>query len=359
MTVVTKGRRSRRGAPLTMALAAMVVAAASGCARDAGDVSAVQDGGVVHVACGGPEEWCAATTQEFTRTTGVKADFVRLSSGEAVARIQAGKGNAEFDVWYGGPADGYAAAGDGDLLEPYVSKNAAAIPAKYKDASGLWTGVYVGALGFCSNTELLEEKDLKAPRSWADLLDPKLKKDIGMAHPSTSGTAYTTLWTQVQLANGDQDKALKYMRALHPNVLQYTKSGSAPAQMTARGEVAVGVIFSHDCIATQEAGFPGLKVTFPSEGTGYETGGVAVVKGTKNPESARKFVDWALTPEAQEVGPSVKAYQFPTHPDAKVSDKVVDLASIKVVDYNAVEAGAAKSALTKRFDEEVAQAPKS
>jgi iron(III) transport system substrate-binding protein len=342
-----------------MVLAAVVVATAGGCAREAGEVSAAQDGGVVHVACGATEELCAATTKQFAKTTGVKADFVRLSSGEALARIVAGKGNAEFDVWYGGPADGYAAAGEQNLLEPYVSANASAIPAKYKDASGQWTGVYIGALGFCNNGKLLKEKGLAVPDSWADLLDPKLKKDIGIAHPSTSGTAYTALWTQVQMAGGDQDKALKYMSELHPNVLQYTKSGSAPAQMTARGEVAVGVLFSHDCIATKEAGFPDLEVSFPSEGTGYETGGVALVKGAKNPVSAKKFVDWALTTEAQEIGSTVKAYQFPTNPAAKVSDKVVDLDSIKLVDYDVTKAGAAKSALTKRFDDEVAQAPKS
>ncbi|MFG1951843.1 ABC transporter substrate-binding protein [Micromonospora sp. NPDC048830] len=344
-----------------MALTALtVVAGTAGCAKEgSGADNSATDGHVVHVVCGATEDWCAATTKKFTETTGVKADFVRLSSGEALARIKAGKSNAEFDVWYGGPADGYAAAGDEGLLEPYVSANASVIPNKYKDPQGVWTGVYVGALGFCSNTKLLAKKGLEAPDAWADLLDPKLSKDIGIAHPSTSGTSYTALWTQVQLAGGDETKALEYMRKLHPNVLQYTKSGAAPAQMVARGEVAVGVIFSHDCVATMEAGFPDLKVSFPAEGTGYETGGVALVKGAKNPVSAKKFIDWALTTEAQEIGPTVKAYQFPTNPDAKVSDKVVDLSSIKVVDYDAAAAGEAKSALNKRFDAEVAQAPKS
>jgi iron(III) transport system substrate-binding protein len=349
---------TRRWAAALTALA--VAAAAAGCAREnTGADNSATDGNVVHVVCGATEEWCAATTKQFTQTTGVKADFVRLSSGEALARIKAGKSNTEFDVWYGGPADGYSAAGAEGLLEPYVSANAAVIPAKYKDAAGAWTGVYVGALGFCSNTKLLAKKGLSVPDSWADLLDPRLGKDIGLAHPSTSGTAYTALWTQVQLAGGDQGKALEYMRKLHPNILQYTKSGSAPAQMTARGEVAVGVIFSHDCVATIEQGFPDLKVSFPSEGTGYETGGVALVKGAKNPVSGKKFVDWALTAAAQEIGPTAKAYQFPTNPSAKVSDKVVDLAAIKTVEYDAVVAGEAKTALNKRFDTEVAQAPKS
>lgn len=350
--------KSRRSAALTVALTASIALSAAGCAREGGG-SASKDGGVVHVVCGATEDWCAATTKKFSETTGLKADFVRLSSGEALARIKAGKGNAEFDVWYGGPADGYSAAGEENLLEPYVSSNASVIPDKYKAADGTWTGVYVGALGFCSNTKLLAEKGLTPPDSWADLLDPKLAKDIGIAHPSTSGTAYTALWTQVQLAGGDQGKALAYMRKLHPNVLQYTKSGAAPAQMTARGEVAVGVIFSHDCVATMEGGFPDLKVTFPAEGTGYETGGVAIVKNAKNPTSAKKFIDWALTTEAQEIGPSVKAYQFPTNPNAKVSDKVVALSTITLVQYDAVAAGKAKSALNKRFDAEVAQAPKS
>ncbi|WP_367129511.1 ABC transporter substrate-binding protein [Saccharothrix sp. HUAS TT1] len=345
----------RTGKRALGALAVLAVVAA-GCAR--GDSGGGEDGGVVHVVCGATEEWCAATTARFSETTGVEADFVRLSSGEALARIKAGQDDAEFDVWYGGPADGYAAAGGAGLIEPYRSPNASAIPAEHKDPTGLWTGVYVGVLGFCHNAELLAEKGLTAPRSWADLLDPRLAEDIGIAHPSTSGTAYTALWTQVVLAGGDQDEALDYMRRLHPNVLQYTKSGSAPAQMTARGEVAVGVLFSHDCVATAEAGFPDLRVSFPAEGTGYETGGVALVRGAGNPVSARKFVDWALTAEAQEIGPTAKSYQFPTHPDAEKPDKVADLAGIALVDYDPVAAGEAKSALNKRFDVEIARAPK-
>ncbi|MFY1616205.1 ABC transporter substrate-binding protein [Micromonospora sp. WMMD736] len=338
----------------------LALTALPACAKqNAGGDNSATDGNVVHVVCGATEDWCAATTEKFSKSTGVKADFVRLSSGEALARIKAGKGSPEFDVWYGGPADGYSAAGGEGLLEPYVSANAAVIPAAYKDPTGLWTGVYVGALGFCSNKKILAERGVAVPQSWADLLNPKLAKEVGMAHPSTSGTAYTALWTQVQLAGGDQAKALEYMRKLHPNVLQYTKSGAAPAQMAARGEVAVGVIFSHDCVATVEAGFPDLQVSFPAEGTGYETGGVALVKSARNPVSGKKFVDWALTTEAQEIGPTVKAYQFPTNPDAKVSDKVVKLPTIKMVTYDATVAGEAKSALNKRFDAEVAQAPKS
>ena len=348
--------RRVRAALVLLSAAAL---AAGGCARsDAGNPASAKDSGKVVVACGATEEWCSAMTTRFTKETGIKAEFVRLSSGETVARLQAGKANPEFDVWHGGPADGFVAAGEQGLLDPYVSANAATIPARYKDSTGLWTGVYVGVLGFCNNTKILAEKKVAAPRSWQGRRNPRQAQDGGIAHPSTSGTAYTMLWTQTTLHQG-ADGALEYMKRLHPNVLQYSKSGIAPAQQAARGEVGVGVIFSHDCVATQEQGFKDLTLTFPSEGTGYEVGGVALVHGAHNPSSARRYIDWTLTPAAQEIGPTVKSYQVPTNPQAKLSDKTVDLTQVKLVDYDVAAAGRAKKDLTKRFDAEVAQAPKS
>ncbi len=139
------------------------LASLSACAVDenngaapAGDGSGAVGGSLV-VACGAQEDWCQAMTSAFQQKTGVQTSFVRLSSGEAVARLESAKDQPEFDVWHGGPADGYGQAKDMGLLEAYKSPNAAAIPDQYKDADGWWTGVYVGALGFCSNTEILKE----------------------------------------------------------------------------------------------------------------------------------------------------------------------------------------------------------
>ncbi|MFN9960022.1 MAG: iron ABC transporter substrate-binding protein, partial [bacterium] len=72
------------------------------------------------------------------------------------------------------------------------------------------------------------------------------------------------------------------MKDLHKNILYYSRSGVAPVGAAGSGEVAVGLVFAHDCIAGIQNGLP-LKNSFPSEGTGYEIGGVALVKGAKNP----------------------------------------------------------------------------
>src|SRR5687768_17036623 len=128
-----------------------------------------------------PRKSGAVMVERFEEEFGVDTNYVRLSSGEALARLQAGAEAPEFSVWWGGPADGFVAANADGLIEPYQSANAEAIPDDQKDPDGVWTGVYVGALGFCSNTALLEELGVEIPDSWDDLADPALEGQVAIA----------------------------------------------------------------------------------------------------------------------------------------------------------------------------------
>lgn len=330
------------------------------------------------VLCTPQEDWCVAMTQAFQEETGISTNYVRLSSGESLARIRASQDNPEFSVWWGGPADAFIAGAEEGLLDVYMSENAEDIPEAYKDAEGSWTGVYVGALGFCSNLEILEELGVEAPTSWEALLAPELQGFVAMAHPATSGTAFTAFWTIVTLKADELeaaeegtgydeegapteaavDAAFEYFAALNQNILQYTRSGSAPGTMAGQGEIAVAVIFSHDCVKLQEEGFEGILVnTFPEEGTGYEIGGMGIIKNGPEPEAARMWYDWALTAAAQEIGATVNSLQLPTNPDAAVSDLSVNLADVNTVEYNFSAAGTSRTAIVERFDAEIATAP--
>jgi iron(III) transport system substrate-binding protein len=315
-------------------------------------------GGKLTVLCGAQETWCQAMTRAFQAASGIPTTYQRLSGGEALAALRATQGNPEFDVWHGSIADGYAAAKDEGLLEPYSPPIAAQIPDRVKDKDGAWTGVYVSALSFCSNRRVLDELGVPLPESWQDLLNPKLKGQIALAHPATSGTAFMALWTVVSLYHSDVDKAFDYFKKLHNNILQYPKTGSAPGMMAGRGEVATAIISSYDCILFNEQGMQDLVLSFPSEGTGYEIGGVAIVKGATHLEAAKKYLAWALSAEAQEIPPTVQLYQMPTNPTASVSPKSPKLSEIKLLDYDFVQSGALKKALTERFDAEVASEPR-
>ncbi|MBX3029343.1 MAG: ABC transporter substrate-binding protein [Chloroflexi bacterium] len=322
--------------------------------------AAAQDGAEtptsLTVLCTPQEDWCQAMVAAFGAQTGIPTSYVRLSSGEALARIRASAAAPEFSVWWGGPADGFVAANAEGLLEAYASPEAAVVADTQKDPDGVWTGVYVGALGLCSNASVLQELGVETPDSWDDLLDPRLQGQVAMAHPASSGTAYTALYTQV-LRLGGEDAAIDFMKQLHNNILQYTKSGSAPAQMAGRGEVAVSVVFSHDCVKNFDEGFTDLVVSFPAEGTGYEIGGVALIKDAPEAEAARMWIDWSLTAAAQEIGQTVGSYQLPTNPNAAVSERSVNLADVNLVEYDFQAAGEARAALTQRFEDEVAAQP--
>ncbi|WP_030143662.1 ABC transporter substrate-binding protein [Mycetocola saprophilus] len=348
-----------RRTPLTIVLAAATgLALFTGCSQTApGSESAGAKKPVTFI-CSPQEDWCQLVAAEFTKASGYPANYVRLSGGEAVARLSATGNTPEFDAWFGGGAEGHLAADAQGLIEPYVSPNADQIADEYKDPKDRWTGVYVGALSFCSNTDVLKEIGAKAPTSWNDLLDPRFKGNIAMAHPGTSGTAYQALWTHVELDNGDQAQALEYFAKLHSNILQYSKSGSAPGQMAGRGEVATGIIFAQDCQKFIKEGFTNLTTTFPKEGEGYEVGAVSLIKNARNPEGAKAFIDWTLTAQAQDLAATVGSYSVPTNPDATITDDMVDLKKLKLVHADIDAAGTARNALTAKFDAEVAPAPK-
>ncbi|MBI3914436.1 MAG: ABC transporter substrate-binding protein [Chloroflexi bacterium] len=313
--------------------------------------------GELSLLCTPQEIWCAGMKKEFeAKYPGVTVNYVRLSSGEGLTRIRNEKVNPTFDIWWGGPADSFIAAKKEGLLETYKSPNSANILDQklMKDADDTWTGIYVGSLGFATNTDYLKKNPtLKAPTSWDELVAPALKGQVVIAHPASSGTSYTALCTVLQIRG--EDKGWEYMKAFNANVFQYTKSGAAPATLAGQGEAAVGIVFSHDIVAAQEKKLP-LQLTFPAEGTGYEIGAQAIVKNAKNLALAKAWYDWALEPTTQELGPKYTAYQAPTVKGAKASKP--ELLQVKLINYNFDYCGDKKKAFVDKFSNELTSADK-
>lgn len=309
--------------------------------------------GKLNVLASPQQPWIEAQVKAFSDKFKVETNFVRKSGGEALAQLRAEAGRPSFDVWWGSPIDSFISASKDGLLENYVPPTAADLPANYKDPSGAWHGIYLGSIGWAINTKRLTEKNLPEPKTWDDLTKPEYKGEIVMAHPATSGTAYTTVVT-IMLTKGEE-KGWEYFKALHKNILQYTKSGAAPMRMLDGSEAAIGIVFSHDIFVSVEKGLP-IKLVFPQDGTGYEVGGMSLIKGAQNGPEAKQWIEWALTPEAQEIGPTVKAYQAPTNPKAKVSKP--EFMQVKLIEYDFNYAGANEERIRNRFLEEIAPAPK-
>ena len=304
------------------------------------------------------EEYVRGAVLAFEAETGIPTTYVRMSAGEALEALRQGRTSPLYSVWWGGPIDQYIEAASSGLLESYEPRSYNLIPSKYKDRDRYWTGIYVGVLAIAVNTRELAERGLPRPTSWNDLTKPIYRGQISMAHPATSGTAYTTVATIMQLQGKDVQSGFAYLRLLDANVRSYEQAGDAPVLAAAKGDVPIAIAFSHDIVAAIEEGYQDLQVVFPSEGTGYEIGGVALVKDGPEPDAAKQFVDWATSGHAQELGARFAAYQIPTNPDAKVPLQSVRLASVNTIDYDFDWAAAHRDELVVRFTSTIAPVPK-
>jgi iron(III) transport system substrate-binding protein len=311
--------------------------------------------------CSVQEEWCRPMAQAFERATGIKVAMTRKSSGETYAQIKAEAANPRGDVWWGGTGDPHLQAAEENLTEMYKSARLTELlpwAAKQAEQSGFRTvGIYAGALGFSFNKEQIAKKKLPEPKCWADLAKPEYKDEVQVADPNSSGTAYTKVATLIQLFG--EDKAFELMKAMHKNINQYTKSGAAPARAAATGESLIGITFLHDAVTQAVNGAP-VQIVAPCEGTGYEIGSMSIIKGAKNIDNAKKFYDWALTPEAQKLALAAKSYQVPSNKASEVPKESPNLAEIKLIDYNFAKYGssAERTRILQKWDAEVRNAPR-
>lgn len=310
--------------------------------------------------CSAQEDWCQLMAKGFEEASGIKVNMTRKSSGETMAQLKAEGSNPKGDIWWGGTGDPHLQAAEEGLTEPYVSSmrdglNDWAI-SQAKSADDKTIGIYSGGLGYGYNEDLIKKNNLPVPACWKDLLKPEYKGHVQMANPNSSGTAYTTLATMVQLFG--EEEGFNFMKGLHKNINNYTKSGSAPIKAAARGENTIGIVFMHDAVKQAASGFP-IKVVAPCEGTGYEIGSMSIVKGARNMENAKKFYDWALTAHVQSRSLEVKAYQVMSNRYAESSPNAPDLSKVKLIDYDFKKYGssAERKRLLKKWDDEVSNLP--
>ena len=316
----------------------------------AGFSSPGQEARVLHIYTAFDTEEAQLYIEAFEAETGIDVEWVRMSSGEVLARVEAEASNPQASVWHAGSNTSHINAASKGLLAPYRPNTDFQLQAQLHADDWAWTGFYTGAIGFISNKEFLQKKGAKAPTSWRDLLNPAFAKNVAMAYPYTSGTAYTTYATLVQML-GENETLDWWARFDRQSIFQYTKSGTGCIPMVGLGEVGVGIAFSHDIVAKGiNQGYP-VVMTFPEEGTGYEVGGLSLIKGGPEPELGKQFIDWCYTKKAQDL--FQKYSRLPVNPKATVAPGAVTMDDVKLIDYDAIWAGENKDRLIEAWRDRI------
>ena len=272
----------------------------------------------------------------------------KVSSGEALARLNAEKKNPQVDVMLGGPADTYAAGVKEGIFEQYRPKDSDAIPANLRDPQNHWTGIGIIPLCFLTNTKFLEKNKMHAPESWNDLLDPRYKNNLQMADARTSGTATERIYSLVKVMGEDP----AYQKKLNGNIQMYTKSGAGGAMPIATGQCGSGIFYIVDALDIQQQGYP-VVITYPKDGVSYGIEATGIVKGAKNMDAAKKFVDWATSKKFADFIVANKINYVPTRSDVKTSNPLLDLSKINMKDVDVAWKGEKRKEYTNRWINEV------
>ncbi len=300
-----------------------------------------------------PENWARPMLEEFTKASGIKVNFLRFSSGEALARVIAEKNSPKIDVLFGGPVETFAAGIKEGVFDSYKPPSFAKLPVRFKHADGQWVAIADDPLVFMTNTKFLADNKLKAPASWDDLLNPAYKNMLQMADARTSGTAVTRIFSILEVNGRSEDKAFAYMKKLRPNVQLYTKSGGGGTLPVGLGQAGGGIFFIVDALDTKAKGYD-VQISFPKEGIGTAAEGIALIKGAKNPAAAKKLIDWASSPAMQSLFATHKINFVPAHPDVKTEASLAAvLKNAKIFPIDDAYAGANRKRVVDRWVAEI------
>jgi iron(III) transport system substrate-binding protein len=269
----------------------------------------------------------------------VEVTFVRDGTPRVLAKLRAeiAAGQPQADLLL--IADNVTMEGlkKEGLLLAYKSPGAAAYPAGLHDPDGTWYDTKLITTGIAYNT-----KAPMKPASWRDLIKPQVKGLVQLPSPLSSGAA---LIHAVALTS-NLSEGWKYYEGLKAVDAAATGGNGDVLRAVAGGEKLYGFVVDFMTIREKAKGAP-VEFVFPAEGVSAVTEPVAILKSTKNPDAAKAFIDFLLSPEGQALATS-QGY-IPALPTAALPPGYPSRDKIKIMAFEPAKALAAETANRKRF----------
>ena len=220
----------------------------------------------------------------------IKISPVRGSTGAMMQRIKAEAGSPKADIFWSG---GFSSLGIyREYFAPYRSPEAAAVPAGFRGPDDLWLGTNAHVMVIMVNKRAL--KGDPVPRTWSDLTDPRWKGRLVVGDPDKTSSSYATLW------GINETLGQEPLKGIARNSTQVS-TASQVYEGVAKGEFAVGLTMEYAAQEYVAGGQKDIQIVYPSEGTVIAPEGMALVKGSKNPEEAKKFYDFLASKQTQEM----------------------------------------------------------
>ena len=237
-----------------------------------------------------------------------------MGSQEVYERVRSETANPQCDVWFGGPATILARGARDGLLEPFRPSWADAVPVASRHPENLYFGLYRTPPILVYNSDAISEDE--APADWAELLAERWRGKVLIRDPVASGTMRTIFGMVLARSvadTGDSGAGFDWLRRLDGQTKEYVHSPALLHQKMVRQEGLVTMWELTDILFQRLRGGP-LGYRFPASGSAVIDDSIGLVKGSRQPQAARAFIDWVGSREAQLLA-AEKAFRLPARQD--------------------------------------------
>ncbi|MBC8160600.1 MAG: extracellular solute-binding protein [Roseiflexaceae bacterium] len=262
----------------------------------------------------------------------IKVTVLSGSNGELASKLLEEQSSPRADVLINSDTltmEGLAADG---LFAPNDSAVVAAVPAELRAEDGSWTALTLRTRVIMYNTELVTPDEL--PSSLLDLTDPAWKGQIGSAD-STNGAMMASL-VGMRALLGDQATS-EFVQGLVANETQFFGGHTDVRKAVGAGELKLGFVNHYYYYLSKAEGAP-VGIIFPDQGEGQmgihiNTTNAGMIKGGPNPELAKTFVDFMLSPEGQQIY-AEKNFEYPVLAGVPLAEGVEPLDTLRQADID-------------------------
>ncbi|GAB1482600.1 ABC transporter substrate-binding protein [Treponema sp.] len=271
----------------------------------------------------------------------IKVDYYSAGAGKIMAKLAAERQSGQIvaDVLWTSEVPDFFAMKSQDVLEKYVSPEAAKTSSPVNDPDGYFTAARLGTLGIVYNTNLVKNP----PKTWNDLLKPEFKGAFAIANPALSGTAFVSVGMLVE------NFGWEFIQKLRANGAMMGQGSGQVVDDTAVGSLAGCIGVDYITLDKVEKGAP-LGFVNPPEMLVIPSP-MAIIKGTKNLDASQKFVDFVLSVEGQKI--IAKANTIPVRSDVQPRIEMglvyADEAVKRALKVDYAKLGAGKEASLERF----------
>jgi iron(III) transport system substrate-binding protein len=223
---------------------------------------------------------------------GVDVQWIDMGSQEVLERLRSERANPQADVWFGAPSQMFQSAADDGLLEEFEPTWAAAAR-EYSDPGNRYFGIYLTPEVIAFNSDVVDSASV--PRDWEEVLDARWRGQVLIRDPMASGTMRTIFGMFIQRSireTGSPDAGFEWLRRLDAQTKEYVLNPTLLYQKLARREGLITLWTMPDIeMLKARIGYP-IDYVFPTSGTPVVVDAIALVRGGRNPEAARAFIEF-------------------------------------------------------------------